>query len=286
VIAADGTVITALAAASWTTVYDGPYDGLTPEELAIATSDDWYAQKVEGNKWQAGYFNALAGETVAVYGMDWGDNIESVSPTIGRPYRLEAALFAEAPSGLNPGTAPEGRNAYAMVMLAYPSSPNEVQGTKADNTYTSPYTTITSKLPGLRIQWIDGFEAAALKWDPTRNLWVDSDEVAPPNTVISFAPELNVGGKYIFGASTGGWKPSALGAYRLTFYIPSASQIAFDDVTTIGNLVGGVWVPMVAPSGGGDAVIESEGTVATPVLRSDLNLSYVDITVVRKGGRQ
>lgn len=282
VIAADGTVIPALAAASWATVYDGPYDGLTAEELAIATNGVWYAQKVEGNKWQGGYYNASADEPVAVHGMDWGDNIQSVSPTINRPYRLEAALFAETPADLDSGTVPEGNNAYAMVMLAFPSSPNEVQGTNAGNTYTSLYTTITSKLPGLRIQRIEDFDASTLEWDVASSLWIGSGGV-PPNTVITFAPELNVGGKYIFGGSTGGWRPSALGTYRLTFYIPEASQIEMDETTTIGNLVNGAWVPAGTP---GAIVIASEGTLATPVLRSDLNLSYVDVTVVQKGGRQ
>ena len=61
-----------------------------------------------------------AGKEVVVYGVDWGDNIESVNPAVGRPYRLETALFAEA--------APWARNgeqmfAYIMAMLANPSEP-------------------------------------------------------------------------------------------------------------------------------------------------------------------
>lgn len=286
VIAADGKSITALSAASWATAYAGPYDGLTAEELAIAMGDTWYAQKVTGNLWQGAFYVAPTTETVNVDGMDWGDNIESVSPTIGRPYRLETGLYAlVAGRAFNAGTVDDDPantdNAYGMVMLAYPSSPNEVQGTNATNTYWSDWATITSGLPGLRVQYIEGV-TATLSWDATKNLWYYTDTagniVTPPNTGPAFAPELNVAGKYIYGASTGGWKPTALGKYRITFYIPATSTIDFVEGTQLGDLVGGVWVPQ-------GTVVSEEGSVATPILDAGLNLTYVDVVVVSKGGK-
>ena len=48
--------------------------------------------------------------------------------------------------------------------------------------------------------------------------------VSPLEIPVSFAPELNVGGKYIFGASEGGWKPASLGWFRITFYLSKGSN--------------------------------------------------------------
>lgn len=262
-IAADGSTITDVEEL-FTVPYlnpDGTYFTIPGE----VPDSPWYAQKVDGNKWNADFRIAGTTEAVPVLGVDWGDNIESVSPTIGRPYRLETALFVDI------SAAP--MNGYVMGMLANPSSPDEIQGTNTTK-YLSNYATIYSTKPGLRIQNITGIDPATLAWDAAANSWT-SNGTTPTATTISFAPELNVAGKYIFGASTGGWKPTALGTYRLTFYIPlaPASSIMMVDTTTLGNLVEGVWVPGAGGEGG-----------AVPQLRADLNLTYVDVQVIAKGG--
>jgi hypothetical protein len=125
-------------------------------------------------------------------------------------------LFAVTTGRTFGGTAAPN-NAYSMVMLAFPSSPNEVQGTNATSTYVSDYATITSGPPGLRIQYIQNVDAASLAWDPVTNYWVAPDGATPAPTAISFAPELNVAGKYIFGASTGGLEadPGGKGPHHL-----------------------------------------------------------------------
>ena len=66
-----------------------------------------------------------------------------------------------------------------------------------------------------------------------------------------------------------------MGTYRLTFYIPLAptSSIMMLTTTTLGNLLDGVWVAGTAGEGG-----------AVPQLRTDLNLTYVDVQVIGKGG--
>jgi len=265
VIAADGASPAAVTE-SLTVPYTGPYDGLTAEEIAaLEATGPWYAQKTEGNVWAADFEVAAATETVVVYGVDWGDNIESVSPTVGRPYRLETALFADCTAAPMSG--------YTMAMLANPSSPDEVQGTDGGR-YDSNYATITSSMPGLRIQRIEGLDATTLVWSDTLSYWTtQAGAVAGTTTTISFAPELNVGGKYIFGASTGGWKPTELGTYRLTFYIPAGSQITMATTTTLGNLSDGVWVPGDAGEGG-----------AVPIVDTGKNLTYVDVEVITKGG--
>ena len=259
-IAADGASITDVPEL-FTVPYLNPNGSLftIPGEVPEAP---WYAQKVDGNKWSADFRTAT--DVVLVLGVDWGDNIESVSPTIGRPYRLETALFVDVSAAPLDG--------YRMGMLANPSSPDEIQGTNTGK-YASNYATIYSAKPGLRIQNITSVDTDTLSWDEATNLWVSSTGATIPETTISFAPELNVAGKYIFGASTGGWKPTAVGTYRITFYIPATSQIVTSGDTTLGNLVEGVWVAGTAGEGG-----------AVPQLRWDLNLTYVDVQVIAKGG--
>jgi len=274
VIAADGAS-PAVVVPAFTVPYTGPYTGLTAEEIAaLAANGPWFAQKTTGNKWNAQFEVAAPTAAVGVYGVDWGDNIESVSPAVGRPYRLETALFADRTQSPMTG--------YTMAMLANPSSPDEVQGTNT-TTYPSYYATITSPKPGLRIQNITGIATDTLSWNAATNLWISSAATIP-QTTISFAPELNVAGKYIFGASQGGWKPKAMGTYRITFYIPtglSGSQIMMASATTLGNLVDGAWVPSVP---GVVVEEEGEGGVATPILDVPNNLTYVDVQVIGKGG--
>ena len=86
-------------------------------------------------------------------------------------------------------------------------------------------------------------------------------------TPIGFAPELNVAGKYIYGASTGGWKPTVAGVYRVTFYIPTGSGVNLRLAT----------IPVPVEE---DVTAEAEdGGGATPQLDKVNNLTYVDITV-------
>ena len=66
----------------------------------------------------------------------------------------------------------------------------------------------------LVIQHYDA-DASTLVWNGTS--WTGA---YTPESVV-FAVELNVGGKLIYGAASGGWKPQTSGKYRLTFYLPS-----------------------------------------------------------------
>ena len=162
-----------------------------------------------------------------------------------------------------------------MAMLAYPSSPQEVQGTNEGQKYDGNWATIASKSPALRIQYLndDPVEGTNIKWDFDNQIWIGDAVGAPTN--ITFAPELNVGGKYIYGASAGGWKPTIAGLYRVTFYMkdnPSSAIILSG--AGIGNYIGntdGTW-------GTG------ETNASTPLVDGSKNISYVDVTVVAGGG--
>ena len=256
VLLADSASITPITATLFDVVYEGPYTGLTQEQLDyVLANGPWYAQKMEGNVWQAGFQKAGAeGEHDAtVYFVDWGDAMESVDPKINRPYRLELALYAQL---TDPMTA------YKMAELAFPSSPQETQGTNS-TTYDSYFATIATPKGKLVVQKYD--PNAVLTWNGTS--WDGAD----PPAAVSFAQELNVGGKYIFGASTGGWKPTEFGEYRITFYFESGSVVSLADAEP-GDYNGGV------------PIIPKVGERNTAVVDSVNNITYIDVTVVQSGG--
>lgn len=259
VFALDGITITPIMGTTFLVPYTGPYTGLTTEEIALLeATGPWYAQKVEGNLWQAEFANGNA--PVDITFIDWGDVIEAVNPKTGRPFRVEVTLYTDISDDVMTG--------YDMVMLASPSSPNEVQGTKEGNTYDGVWATVTSDVPNLIIQQFT--TGASLTWDPTLLRWVGTG-VSLPVTGFTFAPELNVGGKYIYGASTGGWRPTQAGTYRLTFYLDGMSNINMRGAV-IGNYAGNI----------ADTYNLPEGRASIPVVDPILNLTYADVTVVRK----
>jgi hypothetical protein len=275
VVAADQFAVTPYPATipnPWlNTIYDGD-PALDGTQAVYLDGLPCYAQKVVDNKWHAASISAAS---VGVYGVDWGDNVESVSPVVRRPYRLEIVLYDRLDTPLD---------AFRMTVLANPSSPDEIQGTNGQ-TFASDFATIVSTLPRLVVQDISACLDAdlPLEWDATTSQWVCGDAV-PATTDVGFAPELNVAGKYIFGASVGGWKPTKAGTYRVTFYIPSGSGIDLAGAVP-GDLVDNVWTTSpwyVAPAAG--AVDEEGGDsgapVATPVIDGALNLTYVDLVVL------
>jgi hypothetical protein len=253
-IAVDNFAVTLLAAPSFTVPYTGLYPGMTAEEIVWLTANGpWYAQKVTENKWQAEFSNETA---VDVTYIDWSDNMESVSPKLRSPFRLEMVLFKALDTPMK---------AYTMAVLEYPSSSNELQGTNT-STYASSYATVVSAQPKLVVQFLGTSVPVVptnLTWDDTK--WV---EAATPVSV-SFAPELNVGGKYVFGASSGGWKPTQTGYYRITFYAPAGSGVNLAN-GTIANAATGFTPP-------------TEG-VATAYIVPDKNLTYIDVLVKTSGG--
>ena len=264
VLAKDDFPINSIVEPSWGVEYNGTYPGLTQEEKDwLLLNGPWYAQKVEGNVWQAAFDIVNVSETVSF--IDWGDVIESSNPKINRPFRLEVTLY----KGLL--TTMQG---YVMALLEYPSSSTEVQGNNK-GFYESNWATIISDKPSLIIQNIsDASDPSSLIWDADESQWRDSNGEAYPDTPISFGPELNVGGKYIFGASEGGWKPTTAGTYRITFFI-KGSNISFNETTYIGNYNGNTDPPIPVEN----------GTAATPIVDYENNLTYVDVTVVAGGGK-
>lgn len=264
-LAADGYAISDVPEV-FTVLYTGEYPGLTAEQIAyLEANGPWYPQKTEGNTWNAD-FAPYSGQ---VFGVDWGDNIESVNPMQRRPFRIEVRMFSEVVD----------MNGYTMGELEYPSSSSELQGTNT-TTYLSNWATVVSNSPKFVIQYFGNEIPELTNEDWTGEKWADY-EVIP----MSFGPELNVGGKYIFGGSMGGWKPTDLGFYRLTFYIPTTSEIDLS-AAVVGNFVAPDFVPAPpAPVTAAEEGEEGEGGAAFPVVVGELNLTYVDVEVVKGGGK-
>jgi len=261
-IATDGYVISPIASTSFTVIYDGPYTDLSAEELAALEGGTWYAQKTTGNTWQAEYTTATIGSPVDVYGVDWGDNIEAVNPVVGRPFRLEFGLYNQ------PELSMLG---YTMALLANPSSPDEVQGTDT-TTYDSEFAVVVSEKPILAIQNITNVCTTDMDWSGVA--WT-LDGATLDEDSVSFAPELNVGGKYVYGASQGGWRPNNDGMYRITMYLPE-SDISLTDAV-IGNYTD--WVATATST-----EEEEETGAATPMIDVARNLTYADVIVTDAGG--
>lgn len=257
VITTDGFVIAPIAETNFNYIYEGGYDGLTADEiLYIEANGDWYAQKVEGNIWQAQYLNS---SNVNVTFIDWGDAIEAVNPIANSSFRIELTLYVE--------TAP--MNAYTMAVLANPSSTDEIQGTNKVQ-YDGNYATVASPLPLLLIQYLE--EGAEPVWSESNGKW-EGDGVGSPDADIRFASELNVGGKYIYGAYMSGWEPKTEGKYRITFYVPSTSSIHLEGAY-IGNY-----------SGNDNLPTDPANNVSEAIVDGAKNISYTDVTVVSSGGR-
>jgi hypothetical protein len=275
-LAVDGYAINPIALSQWTVPYTGPYTGLTPDAIELlADSGPWYAQKTEGNTWQADY---LTNQSVNVTYVDWGDIIESNNPKVGRPFRVEVQLYKllNAWEDFEPGV--NSMTGYVMAMLANPSSPDEVQGNNKA-TYDGNLATVVSNLWKLRIQKCGSAipETTDLYWNVDR--WV-SPTITCTDEPIAFAVELNVGGKLIYGASTGGWKVKTAGWYRITFYGPPTTNLSlvgavvadYDDFDSAP-----VEEPVLAAE-------EGETGAATPVVDDANNISYVDVLAVASGG--
>ena len=254
-LAVDGFAITQLAEPAFVTTYTGTYPGLTADEItSMEANGPWYPQKLAENRWQADFENT--GQVDVTY-IDWSDNMESVFPKLRSPFRVEIVLFKalEVPM-----------TGYRMGVLEYPSSSTELQGTNTA-TYENDYATVISGKPRLGIQYLGASVPADLSW--SEDHWVTSDGSTPTQVTVGFAPELNVGGRYIFGASSGGWKPTQLGYYRLTFYVPTGSGVNLA-AATIANEATGFSPPTEA--------------VATAQLDGTNNLTWIDLLVKGGGG--
>lgn len=116
------------------------------------------------------------------------------------------------------------------------------------------------------VQYLGTTVPGDLSWDGAS--WT-SDTATLFDDTPPFAVELNVGGKYIWGASSGGWVPDFNGFYRITFYAPSGSGVNMTTAITADAATG------YLPSADGAA----HGQIDTVN-----NLAYIDVEVGGEGG--
>lgn len=196
-----------------------------------------------------------------------------------------------------------------MEMLANPSSPDEVQGAGASltsvdltadppvgaltdvNLYDATEATVYTAGPALIIQPLvgtrDQIGTGDLSWNG--DVWVDADElddvgIEAPIAGITFSSELNVGGKVIFGLSQGGWRPRAVGDYRVTFFVDPDANTQLDHATIRAAIEEeALLLEPLAEDGdtGGTGIVL---TGLDDVSGADRNLTYIDIRVVGGGG--
>lgn len=274
-LAVDGYLIGAIAETQFTVPYNGDYPGLSAEQIAALEGHDWYPQKTEGNTWQADY---LTGQQVAVSYVDWGDNVEAINPKVRRPFRLEIQLYKRLAEIADDMTM----TGYEMAVLEYPSSADELQGTNKV-TYEGDFAMVVSDLWRLRIQYCGDEIPDDLAWNAAAGMW-ESATMACTDVPISFAIELNVGGKLIFGGSQGGWKPRSAGFYRVTFYGPESTNLSLvtaevADYADFSSPPAESLVGLAEPESE-----EGDEGVATPVVDAANDISYVDLEVVAGGG--
>lgn len=209
----------------------------------------WFAQKVDGNEWQAG--NRVASAPIVIDAVDMGDALESARLRIGNFIRVELALF----DNLN-----EPMRAYEMAKIGGQGK-TEVQGTRLEQdrwmdggvsltgsqldtllgstTYLSDRATVYTPagVMGLTIQKFAVDPVAGLAWDGS--MWVgngiDQEDLAE-NTKLG--AELTVSGKVISGVSGSPWKFTEAGSYRITFDLKEGSSVSLGPDTEFINVAG------------------------------------------------
>ncbi len=275
-----------------------------------------YLQKDPLNQWQAVSYPAPGGGTpqqpINVDLIDWGDNLESVDWYTKSQVRTEVVLFEDVLLGdaeehgwpLLPDYGMRhvsgwGINEVHGLAATLASEPILGQGTMA---------TVYSHCARLTIQKLllerDEGALTDLVWVPGEG-WAEpegyGDDLINPaifNMAVYeggdgpgyYSAEINVKGRIIFGYT---WNVRKLndggaGDYRITF--------SFDEVcggaelnTYFAEGITAIKVPeeepeepapLLAEDDGG----ESPGGGAVGVLRTDLNLTYIDVRILERGG--
>lgn len=289
VIFTDGVALPLAGVANQYT-FNTPYDLNGDGGITSADQQDGsylFAQKVEGNTWQADTLLIPADEDPAtnlfVSTIDWGDSLEGGKPiAIGRPTRIEISFFKNLGTPLQRDVALEPTmTSYPMQLLANPSSPDEVQGASAatyplsgelpnENVLVSESTeaSVYGQDAELALQFITGVPAADdFIWNG--DYWVDADlsdsvTIDAPIAGLSFGGEVTVSGKVVYGVSMGGWRPERAGTYRATVFFPEAGNLQLDAATILASTEEGE---------------DSEAVAQTAQIDGLRNLTYLDLFV-------
>ena len=236
-------------------------------------------QKDFDNVWQAD--TALA-EGNAISTVDWGDNIESMDPNLSRAYtRVEVGLYSnlETPA-----------NGYEMCWISGRGQ-NEVWGAQVtggmgnrmpvitERTEAAVYTagarlTIQRIVPDRNYNW----NAATHRWEGTgadAPYYSGALHEGAADGPGSFGAEVTVSGKLSYGYL---WDAASVpqGEYRLTLSLDGAEG-EFPGSGT--NLATASILASEEETSEDMMSARAEGSGNTAVMRGDINVTYIDVTV-------
>ncbi len=217
-----------------------PY--LDPANAYVLNGQHYWEQKTEST-WQAHWRNG-AGTPQEVY-LDWGDNLTSASLRTNSPLRIEATLYQDDPA--------DPLDAYQMTLL-YGSGQTEMQGTSGV-TAQSTLRTVMAFNARLTIEKLLGPGGAV---DNTVTPFsMSAYEGLGGDGPGRFGPEVNVGGKLVYGyiLRLKNWnltEAQRLGWWRITFSLDAQSVLpgaTLPDNVTITALDASETLATLAPNG-------------------------------------
>jgi len=251
--------------------------------------------------------------------IDWGDNLESVDWYTRSQVRTEVVLFEDNPDPvITPWLEYEMRHTSGWGIdevhgLATTLADEAIEGPGAKATVYSHCArlTIQKLLVDREDPLVGEGEEGVLVWDPEESNWTEPegypDDLIRPHIFNGsvheggdgpgyYSAEINVKGRIIYGYTWNvrklndptGIPATAAGDYRITF---SFDEVCGTDVTLNTDFVDGttqIMVPLeeevveqVAAAEAEDSGDEGGGTA---VLKGDLNLTYMDVRILERGG--
>jgi uncharacterized membrane protein YgcG len=266
-----------------------------------------YLQKHPENFWE-GQILDLSHLPVNIDKIDWGDNLESVDWYTRSQVRTELVLFEDFPS-----TDPAPDVNWKEYSMRHTSGwgIDEVHGMAADLSDNPIYgtgleATVYSKCARLTIQKFQDDNPdpndPLLAWDVVNGEWTGEGIINPAifNMAVHEAQdgpgyynaEVNVKGRIIYGYT---WNVrrlhddfggTAAGKYRITFSFDTDCSGTTLNTFFDGNTI--ILVPeeeeIITQVAMAESEDDGEGGGGTGVLRSDLNLTYMDINILERGG--
>jgi hypothetical protein len=252
----------------------------------VINNEEWYAQGVVGNDWQA---ESVVAQTALaplyLDWIDWGDNLESKDWNLKAPVRVETVLYVNVPNAQAVFRNPTP-DAFVMASLGG-TKREELFGTNGKYTMPvirpgdeQPVAGVYTRFARITIQKVA--EASAeeaplgLVWFPETHLWVDVAApmlTYPPVVDVpiggGYSAEVNGSGRVIYGYN---WKINragfndGVGIYRVTFSLEPGSATAFDDETEV-----------YLSAEGEESDGTGEGGVAE--ISVDDQLTYIDVRI-------
>ena len=289
------------------------YDGTVPAQGHV-----WWLQQRDTNKWQA--FNPLASQTVAITGIDWGDDLESRDNFNTRSIiRTEVVLLKNVLLDSTSEFDAADFKAFEMseAVPGTANSPVEMRGTNyggsdtldlgtqilIDPTLVRPgfQATIYSTCARFIIQKIVG-DPASLIWNPVDGYWgpistvnnpVFNGAVYPDALADNYSAEINVGGNLIYGFNWNLRKVGeGAGVYRLTYVLDGGADVSGSCPTALTTAFAPTPEDSETQPPATEVVNIVTNPVATPFIvpagDPDLNgdsgggLSYIDVVINAK----